>query len=149
MRRLFFLLCFLFMALTVQAQDVKVKLELIVDGLTRPIALVVPPDGTHRRFIVDQVGLIKILMPDDSLLEAPFLDIQDEMIKFNTSRNDPRGLLSLAFHPDFAENGRFFIFYTIPQEGVYHRDVLAELHVSEDDPNRADLTSRRILLEID
>lgn len=149
MVRLFFLLCFLLMALPTQAQDLKVSLQLVADGLTAPIALVVPPDETQRRFIVDQVGLIKILMPDGTMLEEPFLDIQAEMIKFNTSRNDPRGLLSLAFHPNYAENGRFFIFYTIPEEGVSHRNILAELRVSDDDPNRADLSSRRILLEID
>lgn len=149
LRLMLFLLIFALMPVHAQSEEINVRLELVAEGFSAPIALVVPPDDTHRRFIVDQIGLIKILMPDGELLEEPFLDIRDQMVRFNTSRNDPRGLLSLAFHPDYAENGRFFVFYTIPSEEFSHRDILAEYQVSADDPNRADMDSQRILLEID
>lgn len=141
----------------IQAQDMElpeVELREVARGFTAPIALLSPPDGSNRRFIVDQIGVIHILMPDDTLLETPFLDIRDRLVPLRTSRNDPRGLLSLAFHPAFADNGRFFVFYTIPPhasspETTQYVDVLAEMTADPVDPNRADLTSERVIIEFD
>src|SRR5262249_18753690 len=67
---------------------------------------------------------------------------------------DERGVLGLAFHPDYANNGRFFVYYTAPLRadgpaGWDHTNVLAEFSVSKDDPNVGDLTSAKNVLQID
>src|SRR5262245_8323099 len=90
----------------------RVGLELTVKGLTSPVALIDPSDGSHRLFVVDQTGLIWILS-DGKRIEKPFLDIRERVVKLN-SFYDERGLLGLAFHPDFANNGRFYISYSAP-----------------------------------
>lgn len=83
-----------------------VGLELLVDGLTQPVQLVDLDDGTGRSLIVQQDGLIRILR-DGALDEAPFLDVSGQI-----STGSEQGLLSVAPHPAFSDNGTFFIFYT-------------------------------------
>jgi glucose/arabinose dehydrogenase len=63
---------------------------------------------------------------------------------------DERGLLGLAFHPDFKNNSRFYVYYTAPadESGVDHQDIIAEYQVSSGDPNTADPVSERIVLRI-
>jgi glucose/arabinose dehydrogenase len=84
-----------------------VKLQLIEDGFTSPVALVAPRDGSQRLFVVDQTGLIWIIT-NGKRLEKPFLAIRARVVKLNDFY-DERGLLGLAFHPDFATNGRFYV----------------------------------------
>jgi glucose/arabinose dehydrogenase len=83
-------------------------LEPVASGLTAPVALAAPDDGSKRRFIVDQVGLIYVVDGEDNLLETPFLDLRTKLVNLN-SNYDERGLLGMAFHPDFANNGRFYV----------------------------------------
>jgi glucose/arabinose dehydrogenase len=115
--------------------------------------MLAPNDGTGRTFLVDQIGTIQILRADGTWLPTPFLDISDRLPPFSTEFLDIRGLLGLAFHPDFATNGRFFIFYTLPPhpdtEGVDHLNRLSEFRVRADDPHRADLASEKIILEFE
>src|SRR5437773_8888747 len=85
----------------------------VTSGLTSPVTLASSPDSTGRLFIVDQVGLIKILMPDGTVLPQPFLDLRSSIIALNPNY-DERGLLGLAFHPHYAANGRFFVYYNRP-----------------------------------
>src|SRR4029077_6086822 len=80
--------------------EVTVNLQMVADGLTGPLNLVSPPDGTKRRFITEQIGVIKILMPDGKILDDPFLNIQHRIVPLHPFF-DERGLLGLAFHPDF------------------------------------------------
>lgn len=139
---------------SVSAQVPRVELREVARGFTAPITVTAPDDGSDRRFIVDQIGMIHILLPDDTLVETPFLDIRDRLVELRTSRNDPRGLLSLAFHPAFATNGRFFIFYTIPPAAdapttTLYTDVLAEFRVDPTDANRADRDSEQVLMTFD
>ena len=129
-----------------------VGLDLVADGLVSPLTLVVPPDGTGRRFIVDQAGLVRILTPDGTLLAEPFLDLRARMVSLSPFF-DERGLLGLAFHPEFADNGRFFVYYSAPLrtgggEGFDHTSHVSEFLVSED-PDRADHDSERIVLQVD
>ncbi len=110
------------------------------------------PDDSGRLFIVDQVGKIWIVMPDGTMADEPFLDISNRMVEL-TPPYDERGLLGLAFHPDYAENGRFFVYYSAPlREGAppgwAHTNVLAEFQVS-DDPMLADASSEREILAVD
>jgi len=109
---------------------------------SRPLALIVPPDGTNRRFVVEQTGLIKILPEEGSSGEAEiFADFTEHM---SVERDFEEGLLGLAFHPAFAENGRFFAFYTV--QGP-KRSIMSEFGI--DGEGRADLGSERILMTID
>jgi glucose/arabinose dehydrogenase len=152
-----FLLVFLGVAVRTLAQDLSVpavELREIARGFTAPIALLSPPGDTARRFIVDQIGVIHILTQDNQLLETPFLDIRERLVTLRTNRNDPRGLLSMAFHPQFHDNGRFFVFYTIPPRAdsaptTQYIDVLSEMYVDPDEPNLAVLSSERVIMEFE
>jgi glucose/arabinose dehydrogenase len=131
-----------------------VELREVARGFTAPIALLSPPGDTSRRFIVDQIGVIHILTRDDELLETPFLDIRDRLTPLRTNRNDPRGLLSMAFHPQFHDNGRFFVFYTIPPRAdsaptTQYIDVLSEMYVNPDEANLAVEDSERVIMEFE
>lgn len=123
-------------------------LELVADGLIQPVTMAEPPDGSGRLFIVDQVGLIHVVGADGVLLPQPFLDVSAKMVPLMPGF-DERGLLGLAFHPDYANNGRFYVYYSAPGLGDHnHTSVIAEYMVSAD-PDVADAASERILLEVD
>lgn len=130
-----------------------IGLELVAHGLTQPVYLTEAPDDTGRLFIVDQDGQIHILHPDGTLSDTPFLDISDRMVTLNPGY-DERGLLGLAFHPNYAENGRFFVYYSAPlREGApdsfNNTSTISEFLVSGDDPNVGDPESETIILQID
>lgn len=130
-----------------------IALELVADGFTNPVVLAEAPDGTGRRFVADQTGTIWIMTQDGDVHEEPFLDISDRIVELNPGY-DERGLLGLAFHPDYATNGRFFVYYSAPLRAEApadfdHTSHLAEFEVSAGDPNVADAGSERILLQVD
>jgi glucose/arabinose dehydrogenase len=81
--------------------------EPVISGLVRPLDIQNAGDGSGRLFIVEQAGVIRILQ-NDALLETPFLDINERV---DDSGNE-QGLLGLAFHPEFAQNGFFYVNYT-------------------------------------
>jgi glucose/arabinose dehydrogenase len=112
----------------------------VASGLNRPIH-VTAPEGDDRLFIVEQRGVIKILR-NGAVLPEPFLDI-DALVP-NISGNDERGLLGLAFHPDYAANGLFFVNYT----NLASDTVIARYSVSGD-PDVADPGSALVLMTID
>jgi glucose/arabinose dehydrogenase len=131
---------------------VDIDLELVADGFVAPLFLASPP-GDERLFVVDQVGTIHVIDAAGDLLEEPFLDVSDKLVPLRETY-DERGLLGLAFHPDFADNGRLFVYYTAPlRDGAPvrwdHTDHLAEYRVAGDDADRADPDSERIVLQID
>ncbi len=133
-----------------------VGLQLVASGMVAPLAMAVPPDGSNRLFIADQAGQIRIIDSTGQLLAAPFLDLSDRLVTLDTSgafAYDERGLLGLAFHPGYATNGRFFVFYTAPKGPDQPVEFDSETHISEfqvsaTDPNLADPASERILLVI-
>lgn len=131
----------------------KIALQAIADRLGAPILVTAPTDGSQRAFIVDQLGTIQILMADGTILPEPFLDLSERVNQLYQNRDDERGLLGLAFHPNFAANGRFFVFYTTPprsgSEFYDHTNTLAEFSVDAITPNRADPASERILLQFE
>ncbi len=114
----------------------------VVSGLSNPVDLQFPNDGTGRMFVVQQQGSIRIAA-NGSLVSAPFLDIAAKV----TSGGE-MGLLGLAFHPQFTQNHLFYVHYdrTI---GAQIQSVIAEYHVSAGDANVADPASERILLTVD
>jgi glucose/arabinose dehydrogenase len=130
-----------------------VQLELVADGFTSPVALVDPEDGSQRLFVVEQTGVIWILSNGERL-EPPFLDLREKVVELN-SLYDERGLLGLAFHPDFAANGRFYVSYSghlqsgLSETEWDHTTYITEFIASPANPNSADPDSERILLAID
>lgn len=83
----------------------ELELELVADGFSSPLEI--KHAGDERLFIVEQGGLIKILNPDGSVNPDPFLNISSQI-----SSGGERGLLGLAFHPDYVNNGYFYLNYT-------------------------------------
>jgi glucose/arabinose dehydrogenase len=125
-----------------------IEFETIATGLPSPVGLVNAGDGSNRLFIVDQTGKIFVI-DNNILLNEPFLDISDKIVELDTTY-DERGLLGLVFHPDYAENGRFFVYYSSSKTGpgINHEGVLAEYLVSLD-PNVADPNSEKIIYRVD
>jgi glucose/arabinose dehydrogenase len=102
---------------------------------------------------VEQSGAIVLLLPDGTVRPAPFLDLTDKMVRLNREF-DERGLLGMAFHPQFKENGKFYVVYSGPVSSDTPRRVrlnfnctnyLSEFRVSKTDPNQADLATERII----
>jgi len=130
-----------------------IGVKAVADGLTAPMTAVSPNDGTGRLFIVDQVGTVRILYANGTLLKEPFLDVSSKMIELSPSY-DERGLLGLAFDPNFKNNGRLFIYYSIPlRSGAPnnwdHTNQLSEFTVSKSDPNKVDMRSEKMIMQVD
>ena len=150
-------LCFAGHLTAVAAREplAEVAVELVAEGLKAPIFLVAPNDDSGRRFVGEQSGEVYILTADGERPETPFLDLRDQMVPL-LQAFDERGLLGMALHPDFARNGLFYVNYSAKPrpESPFHGETaytrrLSELRVSASDPNRADHSSERVLLEID
>ena len=97
--------------------DLMINLELVCNGLIAPVTATHAGDRSKRLFIVDQAGTIRIYdQKRDHCLDMPFLDLTNRIVEVNP-RFDERGLLGLAFHPRFRNNGRFYVRYSAPREG--------------------------------
>ena len=135
-----------------QAEVPNIQLQTVAEGLVSPVFLT-SPKGDARRFIVERTGLIYILNKNDQLVKKPFLDLSDRMVELD-EQYDERGFLGLAFHPNYANNGLFYVYYSAPlrdsaPDNWNHTAHVSEFMVSEDNPNVADPNSERILLEVD
>lgn len=116
-----------------------IQLQLVLAGLSSPVLVTNAGDGSNRLFIVEQTGRIQVLAPDTT---APtvFLNIATKLIA-----SGERGLLGLAFHPQYATNRRFFVNYSRASDNA---TVIAEYTTSSSDPNVGDPESERVLLTI-
>jgi glucose/arabinose dehydrogenase len=121
-------------ATTAAAQDA-LRLEPVALGLELPVFVGHAGDGSERLFVVEQAGRI-LIVDAGELLAEPFLDISEEVLS-----GGERGLLGLAFHPQFADNRRYFVHYTRAEDGA---SVIAEFRVSSD-PNRSRPAGRALL----
>lgn len=137
-----------------------IALETVAEGLNSPVVLESPPND-DRRFVVDRVGVIHRLNEDGGLAETPFLDLRDSVVELQDGF-DERGLLGLAFHPHFMQNGRFFVYYSAPlrEEAPAdwdHTAMVSEFKTMapEEDgalrgsSDQADPGTERVLLEVD
>jgi glucose/arabinose dehydrogenase len=106
--RLAFATLVVLLAVPAQAQTAPFELAVVAEGLDNPI-FVTAPAGDSRLFIVEQTGKVRI-MRDGTIDGTPFADF-GSLTRFGGER----GLLGLAFHPDYAANGRFFVNYTDKQ----------------------------------
>ena len=110
--------------------------ELVVSEFSKPLLLT--HAGDDRLFIVEQEGLVWII-ENGQKYQEPFLDIRDQV---GTDGNE-RGLLGLAFHPNYEQDGRLFVNYT----NLNGRTIISSFLVSED-PNKTENTSEQVILEI-
>ncbi|MBI1827390.1 MAG: PQQ-dependent sugar dehydrogenase [Planctomycetes bacterium] len=140
--------------------DFPIGLQVVASGLPSP--LIVTNAGDDRLFIVDQNGQITVLQ-NGSVLPTPFLDISSRIIPLG-SFYDERGLLGLAFHPNYLNNGKFYVRYSHPRASTgtepcdlsgfdpgCHEEVLAQYSVTGDPhtSNVADFNSEVILFRAD
>ena len=126
------------------------KLERVFPRLRfeRPVLLLDAGDGSSRLFVVEQDGVVRVFEtvedPDSS---AVFLDLRHQVSRLGNEE----GLLGLAFHPEFADNGEFFVHYSCsiddPETGRTNQSgVVSRFHRKLDDPSSADPDSEEILL---
>jgi glucose/arabinose dehydrogenase len=101
--------------------------------------VVTAPAGDDRLFITERIGVIKVRQADGET--SLFLDLTDRVLAGGIEQ----GLLGLVFHPDYANNGRFFVYYT--DKGG--RRQLSEFHVSVSDPNIASSDTEKVLIELE
>ncbi len=111
----------------------------VVRGLTEPVYVVAPPDGTNRMFIVERGGLVRIADSNGELSPKPFLDVTEQL----ASSNDG-GLLGLAFHPRFAENGYVYAAYTALDWSLR----VVRYTVAARDPDAADASTAHTILVV-
>ena len=114
----------------------QIQITPVVSGLSSPVFVGNAGDGSNRLFIVEQGGIIQVLQPGASTTTA-FLNIANKVLA-----GGERGLLGLAFHPQYISNGRFFVFYTRAGDGAL---VIAEYKVSSN-ANIADPTEKVLLV---
>ena len=112
-------------------------------GFTLPVDIQDPRDGSDRLFILEQAGIIKVMDNDPAASTAEvFLDIRS---KVRTSNNE-EGLLGMAFHPDYEENGYFYVNHSASNP---RRNVIARYTVSDSNPDQADAGSELVIMEFE
>ncbi len=108
----------------------------VITGLSAPLEIVSAGDGTNRLFIVQKVGSVKVF-------DSAYNFLGDFLTVSGVTINGERGLLSMAFHPDYKNNGFFYVYYTT---------TLGDIEISRykvsDNPNKADTTTRKIIITI-
>lgn len=109
--------------------------------LQSPIGIANAGDGSGRLFIIEQAGTIRIAEQGKRLLATPFLNIQDRV----GANGSERGLLGLAFHPQYKQNGYFYVNYT----NKSGNSVVSRFQVSSSDTNIADPASEKKILGVD
>lgn len=126
------------------APPTDLELEFVAGGLLSPVVVTHAGDGSGRVFIVEQLGRIQAYNPNTGALSL-FLDISDKV-----RSGGEKGLLGLAFHPDYEQNGRFFVYYTedkpgpppgCPQSDFRCWNSVVERYEVSNDPEVADSTS--------
>jgi glucose/arabinose dehydrogenase len=122
------------------ATGVTIALDQRVQGLDDPVFITDAGDGTNRYFIVEQTGRIKIWVPGTGVRGTPFLNLSSEI-----STGGERGLLGLAFHPNYETNRRLYVYLTRGDGDI----VIREYKAKSADPNRVKKDTRRQVLRIE
>jgi hypothetical protein len=118
------------------ADAISLRYETVATGLTSPVYVASPP-GDPRLFVVEQNGRVRIIS-NGTLVTQPFLDIRSRV-----SFNGERGLLSIAFHPSYATNGFFYVYFTETNGNIR----VERFHVSSN-PDVADAASSTLIIGI-
>ena len=139
-----FLLISLLAITSVLAQGVPspltIRMQPVVSGLSLPLFVTNAKDGTKRIFVVQQRGIIKVIQPGANTT-TDFLNISTIV----SSSGNERGLLGLAFHPQFATNRKFYVYYTRQTDGAIE---IAEYLTFAGNPNQGDPSTARPLISI-
>ncbi|MEM7357418.1 MAG: PQQ-dependent sugar dehydrogenase, partial [Acidobacteriota bacterium] len=129
-----------------QEQATGVALHRVVSGLSKPVFAIHSPIDPSRMLVVEKAGTIRVVV-EGQVLPEPFLDLRDQTLSEDSQPPGhlEQGLFSLAFHPDYSANGRFFLTYTAQSDGAlrvaeFHRRSNAEI---------GDPASQRILLSVE
>ncbi len=124
-----------------------IKIMELAKDLNSPVGMIDVSDDKKRFLVIEQSGLIKVI-EDGKLLPQVFLNIKDKMVSLN-SFYDERGLLGICAHPDYNQNGLFYLYYSAPstKKGSNHKSVLAEYKVSNNKNVAAGLS--KIILEVE
>ncbi len=132
------------LVLAVSAQNppppLTIRLQPFLTGLSLPVHITNAKDGSRRLFVVQQRGIIKVIQPGSNV-PTDFLNVSSVV----SQSGNERGLLGLAFHPQYATNRRFFIYYTRASDGGLE---IAEYEVSTSNPNQANPTPIRTIITI-
>jgi glucose/arabinose dehydrogenase len=136
------------------AEGPTVRADTIIDGdFTAPLGFEVPPGERDELVIVDQIGLVRRYGMDGSGGDV-FLDVRDQLIDFDNLPEiktiDERGLLGLAFHPNFQDNRRFYVHYSAPSRpgtpaNFTHTQVISEFETNEEGTEALPETERTLL----
>src|SRR5206468_11641773 len=118
---------------------VGVVLTPVVSGLSAPVQVTYAPDGSGRLFIVEQGGTVRVVK-GGVLLPTPFIDIHDRL-----ATGGERGLLGIAFHPKYATNGKFYLYFTRKSDG----DIAINEYRRSSDPDIATHAAIRRIITID
>lgn len=114
-----------------------------------PVELLHPGDGTDRMFVVQQSGEIKVFPRKNGLVASEVATFIDLSSKVSFSPGLELGLLGLAFHPDYKNNGYFYTYYTSTGSGTNPRMILSRFSVSSTNPNVADLASEEVIFQFE
>ena len=140
----FYRLMPLLLPIAVAAELPQLRVTEVVKGLRRPTLVTNAGDGSGRLFVTEQTGTIRVIA-DGKLLETPFLDLSGKVTRIDPLCCDERGMLSVAFPPNFTDSRRFYVYYTGDRNEIF----ISRFLVSVDDPNRADPGSEEILFRFE
>ncbi len=141
------------LALALPAAAQNLALQAVAEGLTAPLHVEEPVDGSGRKLIVQQDGVVRVLRPDGALAPEPFFDLRPQLLPLEQNFEE-RGLLGFALHPGFARNGRVFASYSAPLRASAprnwnHTRRISEFSAKPGDLSRIDVASERVLIEVD
>jgi glucose/arabinose dehydrogenase len=121
--------------------NVAIQLVKVADGLCEPVHVDSPRDGTGRLFVCERPGVVRIIK-DGKLVKKPFLDIRQTVV----SSFLEQGLYDIAFHPNYKENGLFYVHYS---DMWFNGDgFVVEYKVKADKPDVADAESARVVMQL-
>lgn len=117
-----------------------IRMQPYLTGLSLPVHVVSAKDGTNRLFVVQQRGIIKVVQPGSNT-PTDFINLSSVV----SQSGNERGLLGLAFHPQYATNRRFFVYYTRATDGAIE---IAEYQTFSSNPNQGDPSTARPIITI-
>ncbi|KAL5008854.1 hypothetical protein ScPMuIL_014435 [Solemya velum] len=127
--------------------------EEFASGLSSPVLARHAGDESHRLFIAEQKGLVYIYYLDGRRELKPFLDLRKSVMT-SSDEGDERGFLGMAFHPQYAHNRKFYVYYSTSTRAnasgeTDHKIRISEFTVLQYNANKADKKSERVILEVD